>query len=312
MKKLILTLIIIPWFKLSFGQAWQNLTPDQNASFMDLAILDANTCYAVGLKGLVYKTTDGGTTWNQQSTGSSDNITSVYAISGVVYATTESGRILRNSDGASWESFSMEGLFGNEVYFYNSSKGYLTGGVKGKIGISDNAGASWQIVETNYPGLIRKVQFVSETEGFALAQEYNKQSNSASGVVLKTTDGGVSWTKVHEEANGKLNDLNFTSATQGLIVGHNGLILKTTDGVTFSTVASGTTRSLNAVTSTNQYVFYAVGIKGTLLKSTNGGVTWSALANPGQYPYIACQFQGNTGYVLVAGNTLIKTVNGGI
>jgi photosystem II stability/assembly factor-like uncharacterized protein len=311
MKKLIITLILIPWFKLH-AQTWQNLTPEMNASFMDLAMLDQNTCFAVGWKGAVYKTEDGGSSWQQVPTGSHDNVTSVHAINGVVYATTESGSVLRCSDRTTWSSFTLPGYIGNGVYFYNSYIGYMTGSNKGKIAKTTDGGSSWSEMQINFTGLIRKVHFLDENNGFAIAQNYDKQTNTTYGLVLKTTDGGTNWSQMHEQASLILNDLQFTDVNHGYFVGLNGMILKTSNGGgSFTQLTSNTTKTLNDVSFTDQYTGFAVGLQGTILKTVNGGATWQVLTSPKEYPFLACDFSGNTGYILTAGNLILKTTNGG-
>ncbi len=310
-KKLLLGLLLLPW-ELLFCQTWQNLTPELNASFMDLALVDENTCYAVGLRGAVYNTTDGGSSWNQVNIGCSENVTSVYTINGVVYATTESGKIIRSSDGASWSSFAIPEYFGNNIHFINSYTGFVTGGKKGAFAKTTNGGSSWELVTSNYKGMIRKVQFFSETDGFAIGQDYNKQSNTSVSDILKTTDGGLTWSKLHTENGLILNDFCFTDITHGYFVGLNGKILKTTNGTSFSNSTSGTTKTLNSVCFTDQYVGYAVGLNGTILKTYNGGASWQMLTSPKEYHFVSCDFRGATGYLLMAGNLILKTSSGGI
>jgi photosystem II stability/assembly factor-like uncharacterized protein len=312
MKKILFAFLVIPWFNVLHAQAWQSLTPETNASFMDLALLDANTCFAVGWKGAVYKTEDGGTSWQQVPTGNNENVNSVSTINGVVYATTESGSVLRCSDRTNWSSFTVPGYVGNSVFFLNSYVGYLTGNNKGRLAKTTDGGTTWQEMQTNFSGAIRKVQFLDENNGFAIAHQYEKQTNTSFGLILKTTDGGATWSQLHQQAGLVLNDMQFTDATHGFFVGMNGVILKTSNGTSFTQQTSNTTKTLNDVSFTDQYTGFAVGLKGTILKTANGGATWQVLTSPKEYPFLACDFEGNIGYILTAGNLILKTTSGGI
>jgi photosystem II stability/assembly factor-like uncharacterized protein len=311
MKKIIeIFLFVFVLQSLCYGQIWQNLTPKMTASLTDIAMQDANTIYVGGLKGEMFKTSNAGTTWTELQTGTTKHISSLTFAGGVLYALAE-GTILRCSDGSNFINTDIPNYQGNEIYFFNDYYGFITGGPTGKIAKTSNAGLTWEVVQTNYQGNFKKVFFVSVTNGFAIAQE--KANGGAKCVILKTTDGGLNWTQVYEETNVVLNDLYFTDATFGYCVGNNGKILKTANGGnSFTVVTSNVTTMLNSVTFTNDFIGYAIGTRGTILKTFNRGATWQTLTSPKEYPFIETKFLGNVGYVLISGNKILKTTNGGL
>ena len=60
------------------------------------------------------------------------------------------------------------------------------------------------------------------------------------GAILRTTDGGVTWTRQASGTTDFLNSVSFTDANTGTAVGRSGVILRTTDGgVTWTRQFSG-------------------------------------------------------------------------
>lgn len=309
MKKLFTSLFTFYCIGLGFGQTWQTHIPELYTSFEDIVAVDSNSCFAVGGKGKIYKTINGGNTWTLLTTGVIETLSSCYHMGGVLYVTVpKTGQILRSSDLQNFVSYQLNGYNGSSVYFFNEMIGYITSGQTGKIAKTLNGGDSWQIIETNFDGIIKKVYFQNEQLGFAIGQA--KIDNVAKALILKTTDGGLNWETIYSEAGQVFGDITFTDATYGYVVGTNGKILRTTDGgTTFQNVISSITTMLNDITFANLYIGYAVGNMGTILKTTNRGATWQVL-NYTQMSFNKVFFQGNIGWLSTAGNTILKSTNG--
>lgn len=96
-------------------------------------------------------------------------------------------------------------------------------GERGHILVSDDAGVSWRQRPVPTRATLTSVFFVDERLGWAAGH---------AAVIVRTTDGGRSWTKLHEEAEGErpILDLWFKDAQTGYAVGAYGLFLVTTDG----------------------------------------------------------------------------------
>ena len=109
------------------------------------------------------------------------------------------------------------------------------------------------------------VDFVSELTGWAVG----------SNAILRTTNGGATWTSQTSGTTHSLRGVSFTDSDNGTAVGYNGTILRTTDGgTTWSSQTSGTTNNLLGVCFTDSYNGTAVGDGGTILRTTNGGVSF--------------------------------------
>jgi len=95
-----------------------------------------------------------------------------------------------------------------------------------------------------------------------------------------------------------LVDISFRDLDDGLVVGDEGVIIRTQDGgETWSQQSSGTFFALHSVSFKSTAAF-VVGENGTVLKSTNGGSSWNTLSSFTDSELTGVSFlNGNTGYV---------------
>jgi RHS repeat-associated protein len=95
------------------------------------------------------------------------------------------------------------------------------------------------------------------------------------GVILGSSDGGVTWAAQSSGTTKNLTAISCPSLTTCFVSGYSGTILATTNGgATWSSQSSGTTISLLSLSCPTTTTCYAVGYTGKLLKTTNGS-TWT-------------------------------------
>jgi len=154
-----------------------------------------------------------------------------------VWVTGTSGEIYRTKDGGeSWQAQTLlpNGDF-NEVYFVDGNTGWLLGYLGGETGTqlyrTDDGGQSW----LNYP--IARVQiqwicFINGDEGWAVGSEGSSAGakESIRGVVLRTGNGGRSWNRIDIATEDRSFDrIHFVDRQNGWLIGRNGLY-RTEDG----------------------------------------------------------------------------------
>lgn len=164
--------------------------------------------------------------------------------------------------------------------FSNGNNGFVVGDNGSGAGViytTTDGGKTWSQVSSLGVGNLQDVQFIGTT-GYAISDR---------GELVKTTNGGTNWSIVSTPTGQKLNDIYFSSATAGVIVGNAGTILKTSNGgtswdaVTVDPAATpGIAISmidLNDLHFTSATTGYIAGSKGAILRTTNSGANWAAL-----------------------------------
>jgi hypothetical protein len=91
------------------------------------------------------------------------------------------------------------------------------------------------------------------------------------GTILRTTNGGTTWTIQSSGTSNHLSGVSFTDVNNGTAVGTYGRILRTTNGGTTWTLQNSTGFDLTAVSFTDANNGTAVGQMGSILRTTNGG-----------------------------------------
>jgi len=96
------------------------------------------------------------------------------------------------------------------------------------------------------------------------------------GKILRTTDGGFTWSQIPSGTARALYRVCFVDANTGWISGQDGVILHTTDGgATWQPQKSGTDIYLFSIDFIDRQHGWAVGDKSILVETRDGGTTWS-------------------------------------
>lgn len=154
-------------------------------------------------------------------------------------------------------------------------------GERGHILTSGDAGRSWQQRPTPTRATLTSLFFIDAQHGWAAGHD---------AVILRTTDGGTTWQKVHEDFDsGPILDLWFRDASSGYAIGAYGLCLATSDGgTTWEPLAITDETGADTDLHLNQLRAFADGRlivateSGHLLLSTDSGRTWRTLSSPYQ------------------------------
>jgi hypothetical protein len=112
----------------------------------------------------------------------------------------------------------------------------------------------------------------------------NAMAAGVNGTILKTTNGGKTWTPQTSGTTNWLYDIAFTDSNTATVVGTSGLILKSTNGgKNWVFQKSGTTTDLYGVSFADARNGTAVGTLGTILRTTRTGPT-SVEERPAEAP----------------------------
>ena len=126
--------------------------------------------------------------------------------------------------------------------------------------------AQWTWLSPIPPGnSLRSVYFTDLNTGYAVGNY---------GTILKTSDGGDSWTVLTSGTTHTLFSLTFTDNNTGYATGESGILLKTTDGGNLWTkLSTGMTKNLLSIYFPSKNTGFIVGQNGIILKTTDAGNT---------------------------------------
>jgi len=298
------------------GWFWQNPLPT-GQTLKDVHVLDENTTIAVGGAGTIIKTTDGGISWVAQSSGTNADLYSVYFVDLNIGWTVGSGggTILKTTNGGtSWSSQGSQNydpLY--SVFFINSSIGWIAG-EDNTILKTTNGGTNWIFQQGTFPKSVRSIYFTDENNGCAAGIDYD--GNNYFGVIIKTTDGGESWT--NQYSGYWLLSLYFINSNTAWVVG-GGIILNTNDGGTsWNPQITGTSYQLYSVHFSDSNFGWAVGYDGNassgiILNTSDGGKNWNPTSVGADTVLYSVQFADlYNGWAVGDNGAILHTTNGGV
>lgn len=161
---------------------WQNPLPQGN-TLQDVAFINASTGFAVGSRGTIIRTTDGGSSWDILESGTIHDlwgVSFVDASTGTVVGNF--GVILRTTDGG--DSWTVQREEPSGVLFSVSFTDADTGSAVGADGLivrTTDGGVNWVEQTSGTTHWLHDVFFTDTDNGTAVGE---------GGTILRTTDGG--------------------------------------------------------------------------------------------------------------------------
>ncbi|MGH9766241.1 MAG: YCF48-related protein [Blastocatellia bacterium] len=253
-------------------------TVETDKNLRAIYFVDSMTGWAAGDAGAVYRTTDGGRNWKPLLSGAAANINFIYFID--------------------WNHGWMLGESGGNMTDENESENVLL--------LTTNGGRTW--TRKPLPN-VTSLYFANSKTGWAVGK------NST---LLKTTDGGLEWSKVESmekligspiessSYNFGFSDIHFTSAEHGWLIGNFYGRARSNIGGIFATSDGGATWKRVPITFQTQHtsgrftpgLLHSVRFTDTntgsvtgemydgdgrfffALHTRNGGITWDQFRTP--------------------------------
>lgn len=284
-----ITILLISLFSnLSYSQLnWTVIKYDSIGNrYDDVFFLDDNLGWAVdGSGGSVYKTTDGGLTWEMKFETSNYLRNIEFLNADIGFFGTLDDKFYRSADGGdTWNLVTLSpnppAICGLDAV--GSSTVYGCGAFftfpPANIIKSVDSGVTWQYIDMSaYATGLVEILFVDELFGYASGR------SSTGGIILKTEDGGVSWTEIYNsqipgEYVWKLQLLENNTHIYGSIQSPvEGKLVKSTDsGQTWETKPS-VEKFVQAVGFITPDHGWMGGHTTGFYETTDGGDTWNFL-----------------------------------
>jgi photosystem II stability/assembly factor-like uncharacterized protein len=310
-----------------YGASWTALDiPDSvyTKDFLSISMASDTVVYAVGKDSAYVKTTDGGLTWVRSTFDFIPGDKDESLDCGVAFADEDHGVIaIDNSKkpytwytedgGESWTLVELEFPTGTASSMlkdiaYAGNNTYVIVGVHYTVFISTDGGHSYTVsgnytteYEYNY-----EICAVDENTIFV---------GGTNGRMIKTTNGGTTWTEASIPSGASVQDLSFIDANNGFYFGGYGQWYTTTDGgATWNNLSEWPSMGILGITSTPSGKLFATFWYGELASSVDGN-NWSypsnALTGETEKTYAIAFVDDDNGLVGARDGNLYKTTDGG-
>jgi photosystem II stability/assembly factor-like uncharacterized protein len=320
---------------------------------------------ASGSAGTITRTIDGGANWTSVYTYSSSFTAVWGTNSQTVYAVAADGSVFKTTNGGqNWNQNSLAvGIFMYSMGFVDQNTGFVVGG-GGLMSRTTNAGVTWtpltppqvdfslfhiniisatEIYAAGHPQFLYKTTDLGNTwqpltimpvSGpsstyiwYAMDMVGGTMTLSGDfGVVAKSTDGGLTWSSNQFSLTTQLLfDIELIPTTNNLLAvgrqyttGTRQVFFSSDYGTNWTSSDLGVDMNASSISMVNSQVGYISGTNCQVLKTTNGGVNWSPVTQPiaGTNDLASMEFVSpDTGWVFsfsnISGGSIFKTTNGG-
>ncbi|OGC05364.1 hypothetical protein A2V82_08460 [candidate division KSB1 bacterium RBG_16_48_16] len=308
------------------GETWQVVQAGYAYHLKAVQFVDHELGYAVGTGGTVLKTRDGGASWSRIDNDMTDDFYTVqfanadtgWAVGYAVDDNEQAVAALYSTEdgGLTWHYEQALGRPLNAIHLNNQGNGWAVGG-SGTIARVKSYGGEIIAQSSEELYWLYSVYFFNPDTGFA----------AGIGGVMRTNDGGTTWTQARTDTNGVIGflDISFANQDTGVMVGGQWLL----DGQTWTPIAliSHTTdggQTWHDTTFTSHPYFWnvhltpsgrgwAVGVGGALMQTEDMGVTWSEQSLDASLDWNGLFFiNDTTGWIVGGyGSRGYKTTDGG-
>jgi photosystem II stability/assembly factor-like uncharacterized protein len=289
--RLLCFICLLLCLNVSAQATWQPLpniiSNTNNQRFDDVFFIDENIGWAAnGYYAAVYKTIDGGKNWNEQLNESTlgshhyfrnieflnNDIGFLGTLNNAFFKTLDGGNTWNRVNNITPYPAAICGLDAVGTSTIYGCGAYFT---PAYIIKSTDSGASWNYIDMSaYANALVEIYFLNENIGFVSGR------NNNGGTILKTTDGGITWTEI------------FNSNIVGEYVWKL-QILEANNNVIFGSVESVTPNL------------------GKLIKSTDAGITWNSFNAPETDIQAVGFLDENHGWMGGHTTGFYETLNGG-
>ncbi len=213
--------------------SWERQKTGTMAWLRAVFFVDERRGWAVGGRGALLETSDGGASWRPSRAPTEDNLRDAFFVDArrgwlvcerewfkLATKTEPRSYLLKTTDGgATWARVEAAGadvdarLVG--VRFADPEHGWAFGEL-GAVYATADGGRTWAAQGTGVEADLYDVKFLDEREGWAAG---------ASGTLIHTTDGGRTWAAAQSGTRQTLERLFFAGRARGWAVGFGGTII---------------------------------------------------------------------------------------
>ena len=198
----------------------------------DISFGNSETAYICGANGTLLKSADGGNQWSLMATGLYQSLNCIQALDDQQVFMARNDLYSSDNGGQTWLGHGLDN-FGSQIaglQFKDNKTGFI---LKNGIMKSGDSGGTWNMVfdaandPVNYMIVYRRIEFLNSDLGFCAGGR--SFDNSSVGNILKTSDGGETWTSLGFQTS-EVTAFHFLNTATGFAFNFNKELWKTTDG----------------------------------------------------------------------------------
>ena len=318
----LLLLLLVAFPAAAQAGAWARQQAGTMAWLHSVFFLDHNRGFAVGSKGTLLRTLDGGNTWQQRTASTEDVVRDIFFIdekNGWMVCEVNAYQLKTNEDpraylmkttdgGETWKRIEIKGFDVDAILvravFSRNGRGW-TFGEAGSIYTTHDAGDTWVKLRSPTRRLLLGGMFVDEDRGWLVG---------AGATIIQTSDGGDTWyqsTLPQVEKSVRFTATSFVDNRNGWAVGSGGSVYHTVNGGrTWQRQESTVPIDLFDVKFVDAREGWAVGAEGTIIHTQDGGEHWTAERSGTEHPLERVFFTDrNRGWAVGFGGTIVAYLN---
>lgn len=242
------------------GLHWNPTYMNDSKWLYDAVYTGNGVFFACGHSGIIYKSTNFGTTWSPKPSNTSEWLYSIFFLTpDTGYCAGQNGVILRTTNaGNNWDPISYQApITLLSIYFYDALHG-ITCGMGGRIFRTTDGGSNWEEVENEENKTLTSIHMLTLDSILACGM---------GGMIEFSPDSGLSWQTIVSTTPFDLNDMIFADRNTGFIAGDGVLMKTTDAGMSWTHMNYPVTSDLFGVYVVDFGTAYAVGSLGTIIKN---------------------------------------------
>ena len=217
------------------GAEWETVAPPVLKAFTGVHFVSPAEGWVCGTDGVILHSTDGGITWDEQDSNFDLSFFEIEFVNDLVgYAVGRLGEVRATTDGGeTWvrkvtpysdPSGPYDTVALVNLEFVTEDEGWVVGNKFDVILHTADGGDTWDVQRYEVDGgYLGDLHFWDGTTGITVGAAFDLAK------VLRTDDGGATWTETFVDADYELTGLSFADGEHGWAVGYGANIVYTAD-----------------------------------------------------------------------------------